>query len=184
MTLNYTEQSRVISADTDTTVCRVCDCTDNTWLWGRISSNTYRCPNSATLVCHRTWNDFTTHIDFGKYQQLLFFLLPFFSFFYQVKFICSRIKKRRKPRVKNVTLKLCGVWKNRYNWYEQHPTYTAYANHRGVNTREGGKSVAARLDLMKRGRGINGRDDKSSGIEIRMAETLAKINPTDPLILA
>jgi hypothetical protein len=24
------------------------------------------------------------------------------------KFICSRIKKRRKPRVKNVTLKLCG----------------------------------------------------------------------------
>jgi hypothetical protein len=42
----------------------------------------------------------------------------------------------------------------------------------------------ARLDLMKRGRGINGRDDRSSGIEIRMAEALAKINPTDPLILA
>jgi hypothetical protein len=48
---------------------------------------------------------------------------------------------------------------------------------------EGAKSVAARLDLMKRGRGINDRDDKSSGIDIRMAETLAKINPTDPLIL-
>ena len=29
----------------------------------------------------------------------------------QVKFICSRIKKRRRPRVKIVTLKLCGVWK-------------------------------------------------------------------------
>jgi len=26
--------------------------------------------------------------------------------------------------------------------------------------------------------------DKSSGIEIRMADALAKINPTDPLILA
>jgi hypothetical protein len=26
---------------------------------------------------------------------------------------------------------------------------------------------------MKRGRGINGRDDKSSGIDIRMAEALA-----------
>ncbi len=26
---------------------------------------------------------------------------------WQVKFICSRIKKRRKPRVKIVTLKLC-----------------------------------------------------------------------------
>jgi hypothetical protein len=27
-------------------------------------------------------------------------------------------------------------------------------------------------------------DDKSSGMEIRMAEDFAKINPTDPLILA
>jgi hypothetical protein len=35
---------------------------------------------------------------------------------------------------------------------------------------------------MKRGRGIDDRDDRSSGIEIRMAETLVKINPTDPLI--
>jgi hypothetical protein len=35
---------------------------------------------------------------------------------------------------------------------------------------------------MKRGGGINGRDDKSSGIDIRMADALAKINPTDPLI--
>jgi hypothetical protein len=30
-------------------------------------------------------------------------------------------------------------------------------------------SGAARLDRMKRGRGINGRDDRSSGIAIRMA---------------
>jgi hypothetical protein len=30
------------------------------------------------------------------------------------KFICIRIKKRRKTRVKIVTLKLCGVWKSRY----------------------------------------------------------------------
>jgi hypothetical protein len=36
---------------------------------------------------------------------------------------------------------------------------------------------------MKREGGINGRDDKSSGIDIRMADALAKINPTDPLIL-
>jgi hypothetical protein len=55
---------------------------------------------------------------------------------------------------------------------------------RGVNTREGAKSGAARLDLMKHGRGINGRDDKPSGIDIRMADALAKIKPTDPLILA
>jgi hypothetical protein len=37
---------------------------------------------------------------------------------------------------------------------------------------------------MKHGSGIKDRDDKSSGIEIRIAEALAKINPTDPLILA
>jgi hypothetical protein len=35
---------------------------------------------------------------------------------------------------------------------------------------------------MNRGRGINGRDDRSSGIEIRIADALAKINPTDPFI--
>jgi hypothetical protein len=37
---------------------------------------------------------------------------------------------------------------------------------------------------MKHGCGIKGRDDRSSGIEIRMTDVVAKINPTDPLILA
>jgi hypothetical protein len=37
---------------------------------------------------------------------------------------------------------------------------------------------------MKREGGIDDRDDKSSGIDIRMADALAKINPTDPFILA
>jgi hypothetical protein len=41
-----------------------------------------------------------------------------------------------------------------------------------VPLRQIAKSGAARLDLMNRGRGINGRDDRSSGIEIRMADTL------------
>jgi hypothetical protein len=36
---------------------------------------------------------------------------------------------------------------------------------------------------MKHGSGIKDRDDRSSGIEIRMTDVLAKINPTDPLIL-
>ncbi len=40
-----------------------------------------------------------------------------------------------------------------------------------------------RLDRMKHGSSIKGRDDRSSGIEIRIADALAKINPTDPLIL-
>ncbi len=41
-----------------------------------------------------------------------------------------------------------------------------------------------RLDRMKRGSGIKDRDDRSSGIEIHIAEALAKIRPTDPFILA
>ncbi len=41
-----------------------------------------------------------------------------------------------------------------------------------------------RLGRMRHGSGIKGREDKSSGIEIRITDALAKINPTDPLILA
>ncbi len=37
---------------------------------------------------------------------------------------------------------------------------------------------------MKRGNGIKDRDDRSSGIEILIADAFAKINPTDPLRLA
>ncbi len=40
-----------------------------------------------------------------------------------------------------------------------------------------------RLDRMKRGSGIKGRDDRSIGIESRIDDALTKINPTDPLIL-
>jgi hypothetical protein len=40
-----------------------------------------------------------------------------------------------------------------------------------------------RLERMKRGSGIKGRDDRSSGIEILMVDVFAKINPTDPLRL-
>ena len=37
---------------------------------------------------------------------------------------------------------------------------------------------------MKHGKGIKDLDDKSSGMEILMSDAFAKINPTDPLILA
>jgi hypothetical protein len=39
-----------------------------------------------------------------------------------------------------------------------------------------------RLGRMKHGSGIKGLDDRSNGIEIRLADAF-KINPTDPLIL-
>ncbi len=48
--------------------------------------------------------------------------------------------------------------------------------------REGAKSGVTRLERMKHGSGIKNRDDKSSGIEIRMTETLAKINPITPFL--
>jgi hypothetical protein len=41
------------------------------------------------------------------------------------KFICSRIKKRREPRVTVVTLKLCGDRKSLNSLYERHPTCAA-----------------------------------------------------------
>jgi hypothetical protein len=37
---------------------------------------------------------------------------------------------------------------------------------------------------MKRGNGIKGRDDRSSGIKILIPDVFVKINPTDPLRLA
>jgi len=41
-----------------------------------------------------------------------------------------------------------------------------------------------RLERIKRGNGTKGREDRSSGIEILIADAFAKINPTDPLRLA
>jgi hypothetical protein len=37
---------------------------------------------------------------------------------------------------------------------------------------------------MNRGRGKKDRDNRSNGIEILMSDSFAKINPTDPFILA
>ena len=54
----------------------------------------------------------------------------------------------------------------------------------GREDKEGVKSVVDLLERKRRGGGIKGLDDKSSGMEIFMAEVFAKIKPTDPLILA
>jgi hypothetical protein len=48
----------------------------------------------------------------------------------------------------------------------------------------GAKSGVGHLERIKHGSGIKGREDKSSGIEILIAEAFAKINPTEPLRLA
>jgi hypothetical protein len=48
-------------------------------------------------------------------------------------------------------------------------------------TREGAKSGVGRLGRMKVGSGIKVRVDKSSGIEIGMADAFAKNQPKTPL---
>ena len=61
------------------------------------------------------------------------------------------------------------------------PSCAALAERRGEKTREGAKSVVGLLERMKRGRGIKVLDDKSRGMEILMAESFDKINPTESL---
>ncbi len=83
---------------------------------------------------------------------------------------------------------------SRYNYVKSRKTDIAYMkNSPHVPVRQiseekiRGKDLQSgvtRLDHMKHGSGIKDRDDRSNGIEIRLAEALAKINPTDPLILA
>ncbi len=50
--------------------------------------------------------------------------------------------------------------------------------------RRGRKSGVGRLERMKRGSGMKGREDKSNGIEILITESFVKINPTEPLRLS
>ena len=66
---------------------------------------------------------------------------------------------------------------------DKNPSCATQTEHRGEKTREGAKSVVGLLERMKRGKGIKGLDDKSSGMEILMTDVFVKINPTDPLIL-
>ena len=60
-----------------------------------------------------------------KSKMFIMTAFPSLAWNCEVKFICSRIKKRREPRVKNVTLKLCRDRKSRYNLYEKFPTCAA-----------------------------------------------------------
>ncbi len=54
----------------------------------------------------------------------------------------------------------------------------------GKSTREGAKIGVGRHERMKRVRGINDRDERSRGIEIRIADAFAMIKPTLPFKLA
>jgi hypothetical protein len=49
---------------------------------------------------------------------------------------------------------------------------------------EGAKSGVGRRERMNRGRGTQGREERSKGIEIRIADAFAIIKPTAPFKLA
>ncbi len=51
------------------------------------------------------------------------------------------------------------------------------------STREGAKIGVGRHERMKRGSGMKGRDERSRGIEIRIADAFAIIIPTGPFKL-
>ncbi len=53
-----------------------------------------------------------------------------------------------------------------------------------IYTREGTKSGVGRHQRIKRGRGTQDRDERSNGIEIRIADVFVIIKPTAPLRLA
>jgi len=52
----------------------------------------------------------------------------------------------------------------------------------GKRTKEEDKSGIGRLERMKLGNCIKGRDDRSSGMEILMSDAFAKVKPTDPCV--
>ena len=54
------------------------------------------------------------------------------------------------------------------------------AEHGGKSTREGSKNGVGRRERMKFGRGTSGREERSKGIEIRIADAFAIIKPTEP----
>jgi hypothetical protein len=55
--------------------------------------------------------------------------------------------------------------------------------HGGKRTREGTKSGVGRLERMKCGKGIKGRDERSIDIEVLITDDFSKINTTEPLRL-
>jgi hypothetical protein len=54
---------------------------------------------------------------------------------------------------------------------------------RRKSTRDGSKSGVGRHERMKHGRGTQGREERSKGIEICIADAFAIIKPTEPFKL-
>jgi hypothetical protein len=66
----------------------------------------------------------------------------------------------------------------------KHSTCPAQAEHGRKSTREGDKNGLERRERMKRGRGMNVRDERSRGIEILLVDSFTMIKPTAPFKLA
>jgi hypothetical protein len=96
----------------------------NTHTHTHTNTHTHTHTHDASAVCLVKQPPIFPHI-FSKIRKL--FLLPSYMKRRESewRFIFSRIKKRRKPKVKLVTLLLCEVKKSRYSFYEKVPTCVA-----------------------------------------------------------
>jgi hypothetical protein len=60
------------------------------------------------------------------------------------------------------------------NLFKKNPSCAVWTERTGEQTREGVRSVVDLLERRKHGGGMKGLDDKSSGMEILMAEAFPK----------
>ena len=66
----------------------------------------------------------------------------------------------------------------------EHSACAASTERGGKSTREGVKSGVGRRERLKHEVGMKDREERSKGIEIRIADTFAIIKPTAPFKLA
>ncbi len=77
---------------------------------------------------------------------------------------------------------MLGLWNK--EWYKQSERQAPQqAECWGKSTREGDRSGVGRHERMKRGNGMKDRDERSRGIEIRIADVFDIIKPTTPFKL-
>ena len=68
--------------------------------------------------------------------------------------------------------------KKKMKLYTKHSACAAWAYRGGKSTRKGAESGVGRREWIKQVSGMKDRDERSRGMEIRMADAFATIEPT------
>ncbi len=120
-------------------------------------------------------------------------ILDFYSVKVLVRWIVGRIGKLGRDVVKTLIIKFFMVWLSSLLIIRLFPLISLPWLSRISDTSENKPerldsdnqiNISRLISFLELGRGIQGLDDKSRVMEILMSEAFAKINPTDPLILA